>query len=120
MFVGLAGVFETQLWQRIRLLLTHSSKYTYKYPYETLRPVYRIHLWTAIQILALALAWILNGLAMGLSVLSPLGLCFPLVIVALVPVRNYLLPRLFTEQEIDLLDSDESHEALASEGTIAF
>ena len=70
--------------------------------------------------MALALAWLLNGLAMGYEALSPLGLCFPLIIAALVPVRRYLLARLFNVEEQKLLDSVESPAEPNKEATNVF
>ena len=37
---------------------------------------------------------------------GPFALAFPLVVVGFVPIRLYLLPKFFTPEELELLDSE--------------
>ena len=65
----------------------------------------RIHLFTLIQLSCLGFAWLLNGLAMTHKNLSPLGQCFPIIIMLLVPFRMYVMPTIFTPEELHQLDN---------------
>ena len=58
----------------------------------------RVHLFTLLQLALLGGCWLIN--------LSPLGLCVAFLIVALVPLRIVVLPRLFTAAELASLDCD--------------
>jgi hypothetical protein len=64
---------------------------------------YKVHLYTLIQIALLALAWGVN--------LSPAGLLFSVIIVAIVPFNKFVMPLIFTKEEIAILDSEQGDEA---------
>ena len=112
-FVGVAGLFETQLWARIWLLCTQQRFFPAAMFAQADKST--IIRFTIIQIAALGFAWLLNGLAMGNAKLSPLGLCFPLVIMFLVPFRLVVLPKYFSEHDLSLLDNDVDDRLAASE-----
>ena len=107
-FVGLAGAMDTQLWGRLKLLVTDASSFppNLRYCNAALKPS-KVRIFTWFQLGALGFAWLLNGLAMGMPKLAPLGLCFPFVVAMLVPLRSKLLPKFFTESELESLDSGE-------------
>ena len=90
------GILTTQLWRRILLLLTPPSAFSARYAAPPLRPA-RVHAYTLLQLLMLGLCWAVN--------LSPAGLCVSFVVVALVPLRERLLPRLFSPAELEALDT---------------
>ena len=98
------GILTTQLWRRILLLLTPPSAFPARYRFAggnaahapPLRPA-RVHAYTLLQLLMLGLCWAVN--------LSPAGLCVSFVVVALVPLRERLLPRLFSPAELEALDT---------------
>ena len=58
----------------------------------------RMHLYTSLQLGAIALAWAIQCLP------PTIGLVFPLWIISLVPLRIYVLPHLFTAAELRALD----------------
>eukprot|EP00854_Cymbomonas_tetramitiformis_P002748 gene2748-3527_t len=103
-FVGVAGIFDTQLWERVQLMFMEFDNFPKESKYTQVAPK-RMHMFTVIQVTSLAVAWSLNGLAMVVPSLAPLGLCFPIVIVLLVPLRETLIPRIFTPEELAYLDS---------------
>jgi hypothetical protein len=113
-FVGIAGLFETQLWARIWLLCTQQRFFPKALFARGDKS--KMHRFTFIQIAALGFAWLLNGLAMGNPNLSPLGLCFPLIIMLLVPFRIAVLPRYFSQEELSLLDNDIDDAAIQGDG----
>lgn len=91
-FVGVAGLLDTQLWQRCVGLLQAPSSFPTKFRSV---PWNHVHAWTAIQLIILAVAWGVN--------LTPAGLLFSLIIVLIVPFRAYCVPRIFAA----CLGSDE-------------
>jgi len=96
-FVGLDGIFDTLLWRRVRRLFVCPCYCGLDA--TPAKPAFAPHqerLFAAIQLLVLAAAWGLN--------VSPAGLLFPLVIVALVPIRDHLLPRLIDRAALDAID----------------
>ena len=81
---GVAGLFECELWERILLLLRPPSAFPAEKSYCQV-PWWKMHLFTLLQILCLAVAWGVN--------LSPAGLLFSVIIVLLVPFRALVVPR---------------------------
>lgn len=112
-FVGVSGLFDCHLWARLKLLpvlappsgqAAAKPEMAPSSPAPQTIPLRRMHLFTCIQVLSLAFAWLLNGLAMGYTSLSFLGLLFPIIILLLVPFRIYVMPRIFTVEELHVLD----------------
>jgi len=97
-YIGLTGIFNTQLWQRIILLLSDWSLYSPKMPFASVKPT-RMHLYTLLQLSAIIISWIIQSLP------PTVGLVFPLWIMSLVPARILLLPRIFSLEELHVLDA---------------
>ena len=93
MFVGYEGIVGTALFQRTLMMLT--PKREFDRSFHGLRKR-RISLYTGLQLVLLALCWLINK--------SPFGLAVAFLIVALVPLRERLLPRLFSADELARLD----------------
>ena len=89
------GIFVTTLWKRMYVLVTSDDDCGLDVDPNAARR------FVLLQLLVLAAGWALN--------VSPAGLAFPLVIAALVPIRAYLLPRLFTSRQLMILDDEEQH-----------
>lgn len=112
-FVGLDGILETQLCERLFTFVVSDSRILLRpglYPdrpwaYAKLQDAQRF---TLVQLLILAAAWALN--------LSPYGLAFPLIIIALVPIRQTVLPYLFSASALELLDA--KHDDTASQSAM--
>ncbi|CAB9506504.1 Electroneutral sodium bicarbonate exchanger 1 [Seminavis robusta] len=109
-FVGLQGILPgtgNQLIDRCVLLLTAPSEFVTRDKnqngYMEL-PWKRIHLYTAVQLACLAACW-------GWRFTGPLAIAFPLVVVAFVPLRLVVLPKIFSEEELRLLDSEGDQSA---------
>jgi len=103
-FVGLQGILPytgNQLIDRCVLLITAPSEFPESSaPYSRL-PWYRIHAYTVVQLVCLAACW-------GMRFTGPFSLAFPLVVVGFIPLRLCLLPKFFTEEELDALDSEDA------------
>ena len=108
--IGVTGVFDTQLYKRVLYLVTcTSSKRQIKKSFTRITQS-AMHLFTVIQLLFLGAAWTLSGLAVVHPFLSPLGLCFPVVMVLIVPFRLCCMQGLFTREELEALD-DKNEES---------
>ena len=68
-------------------------------PHNHPRRLNLYHRYTLIQILCLALCWAVN--------LSPAGLLFSLVVICLVPFRIYVVGKIFSPEECEILDKPE-------------
>ena len=108
-FMSLESLPGNQLFDRVQIIL--SDKKRRKQFLNTHHAVYlesvefrRIVLFTVIQIVLLLVIWAITVWT-GL-----IGISFPLLIMALVPFRIYVLPKIFTESELRDLDSSEVEE----------
>ena len=95
MFVGYEGIVGTSLFERTLMIIT--PKYEFTSRFKGLRKR-RISMFTGLQLLLFALCWMIN--------LSPLGLAVAFLICSLVPMRERLLPKIFTAEELEILDGD--------------
>ena len=86
-----------QLFERLRLWIVDPSKYPPTY-YLRAVPVRRVHLYTLVQSVSLALLWIIKT--------SAIALLFPLFIAILVPIRMSL-NKFFDHTHLALLDAEE-------------
>jgi len=99
LFMGIVSLGTNQFYQRVKMLFMQPSKYP-KEPYtEEIAPM-RMHMYTLVQITMLVAMWIVKDIKV-------ITIIFPLVIVSCVPVRLFILPKIFTEDELVYLDSDE-------------
>ena len=98
LYMGIASTRGNQFVDRLKLFITDPSSYP---PTHYVRRVPRsvIHTYTAIQMICLAVLWIVK--------VSAYGVLFPLFIAALVPIRGSL-NRIFDERHLAFLDADES------------
>ena len=94
-FVGVAGLLDCQLWERILCLIRHPSAFHSRY--EGL-PWWKVHTFTCLQLGFLAIFWVGNTLISFFVV--------PALIVTTVFVRRWFIPSLFTTAELDQLDDD--------------
>ncbi|XP_039511199.1 solute carrier family 4 member 1b (Diego blood group) isoform X2 [Pimephales promelas] len=99
LYMGITSLSGIQLWDRILLLLI-PKKYHPDEPYVTRVSTSRMHVFTAIQIVCLAVLWMVKS--------SPLSLALPFILILTIPLRMLMTGRLFTEEEIKCLDGDDS------------
>uniref|UniRef100_A0A672PNU9 Bicarbonate transporter-like transmembrane domain-containing protein n=1 Tax=Sinocyclocheilus grahami TaxID=75366 RepID=A0A672PNU9_SINGR len=91
LYMGVTSLSGIQLWDRMLLLLI-PKKYHPNEPYATKVSTSRMHVFTAIQIVCLAILWMVKS--------SPVSLALPFVLIITIPLRMSMTGRLFTEQEI--------------------
>lgn len=70
-----------------------------------------MHMYTLIQIFAIVVAWLIQSLP------PEIGLIFPLWIICLVPARILLLPRIFSLDELHVLDPGSERLDALDEGS---
>ncbi|XP_025914984.1 band 3 anion transport protein isoform X1 [Apteryx rowi] len=99
LYMGVTSLFGIQLFDRILLMLM-PPKYHPKEPYVTRVKTWRMHLFTFTQIITLAVLWAVKS--------TPASLALPFVLILTVPVRRFLLPRIFRDVELRCLDADSA------------
>uniref|UniRef100_A0A668AKU1 Anion exchange protein n=1 Tax=Myripristis murdjan TaxID=586833 RepID=A0A668AKU1_9TELE len=99
LYMGITSLNGIQLWDRMLLLLI-PKKYHPDEPYATRVSTGRMHLFTAIQIVCLAVLWIIKS--------SPASLALPFILILTIPLRMCMTGRLFTELEMKCLDADDA------------
>ncbi|XP_063072664.1 solute carrier family 4 member 1b (Diego blood group) [Engraulis encrasicolus] len=106
LYMGVTSLSGIQLWDRMLLLLI-PKKYHPNEPYATVVKTNRMHLFTIIQIVCLALLWIVKS--------SPISLALPFILILTIPLRMFMTGRLFTELEMKCLDADDAKVVLEEE-----
>ena len=98
LYMGVVSIRGNQFFERLCLLLMVKDLYPQTH-YIRRTPVNVIHKFTLIQLAALVTLWFIN-------LMPKVGICFPLLIALLVPLR-FLLNRFFSEEDLAVLDARE-------------
>lgn len=99
LYMGITSLSGIQLFDRI-LLLFKPPKYHPDVPFVKRVKTWRMHLFTGIQIICLAVLWVVKS--------TPASLALPFVLILTVPLRRLLLPLIFRELELQCLDGDDA------------
>ncbi|XP_056155620.1 anion exchange protein 2b [Lampris incognitus] len=99
LYMGVMSLNGIQLTERMMLLLM-PPKYHPDHTYVRKVRTLRMHLFTCIQLVCLAVLWAV--------MLTQASLAFPFVLILTVPVKMFLLPRIFTVREMLCLDADDA------------
>ncbi|KAK9530397.1 hypothetical protein VZT92_011901 [Zoarces viviparus] len=99
LYMGVTSLNGIQMWDRMLLLLI-PKKYHPNEPYATRVSTGRMHLFTAIQIVCLAVLWIVKS--------SPVSLALPFILILTIPLRMFMTGRFFTELEMKCLDAEDA------------
>ncbi|XP_051806628.1 electrogenic sodium bicarbonate cotransporter 4 isoform X5 [Acanthochromis polyacanthus] len=94
LYMGVASLSGIQFWDRIKLYMM-PSKHQPDYSYLRHVPLRRVHLFTLIQIMCLAVLWILKS--------TFLAIIFPVMILGLMVVRK-MLDMVFSRHDLAWLD----------------
>ena len=98
LFMGLVSLGSNQFWGRMLMFFMQPSKYPVQ-PYTQYMEAKRMHLFTVIQMFFFASLYIVKSIKV-------IAIAFPILIALCIPVRIYLLPKIFSEDELILIDSD--------------
>ena len=93
-FVGVAGLFDCQLYERLQCVLRHPSEFHSRYHNMDWK---KVHLFTFLQVFFFAAFWFANHFSFFFV---------PLLIVTAVFTRRWFIPSLFTVAELEQLDDD--------------
>ncbi|XP_061660817.1 anion exchange protein 2b isoform X2 [Syngnathoides biaculeatus] len=99
LYMGVMSLNGIQLSERMLLLLM-PPKYHPDHSYVRKVRTLRMHLFTCIQMVCLAVLWAVMS--------TQASLAFPFVLILTVPVKMFLLPRIFTSREMLCLDADDA------------
>nr|XP_002736672.2 PREDICTED: anion exchange protein 2-like [Saccoglossus kowalevskii] len=101
LYMGVTSLSGIQFFERMQMLL-QPAKHHPDVRYVRKVRTYRIHLFTLLQLVCLALLWVVKSTVVALA--------FPFVLVLMVPVRLKVLARIFTPIELDAIDNDEGED----------
>ncbi|XP_072299053.1 solute carrier family 4 member 1a (Diego blood group) [Eucyclogobius newberryi] len=99
LYMGITSLSGVQMWERILLLIT-PKKYHPSDPYATRVSTLRMHLFTLIQVLCLAILWVVK--------MSNFSLALPFVLLLTIPLRMFMTGTVFTKLEMKCLDADDA------------
>ncbi|XP_072307160.1 anion exchange protein 2b isoform X1 [Eucyclogobius newberryi] len=99
LYMGVMSLNGIQLTERMMLLLM-PPKYHPDHTYVRKVRTLRMHLFTCIQLVCLAVLWAVMS--------TQASLAFPFVLILTVPVKIFVLGRIFTPREIACLDADDA------------
>ncbi|XP_071527622.1 band 3 anion transport protein-like isoform X2 [Panulirus ornatus] len=99
LYMGVSSTAGIQFLDRLILILM-PVKHHPNLPYVKKVRTWKMHAFTGIQFLMLVVLWIVKQ--------SPAALCFPFVLMLLIPMRLYLLPYGFSNPELSALDGKEA------------
>ncbi|CAL4118402.1 unnamed protein product [Meganyctiphanes norvegica] len=100
LYMGVSSTAGIQFLERIFIMLM-PVKYHPDVPYVTEMRTLKMHLYTVIQLILLIVLWVVKQ--------SPAALCFPFILLMLIPIRMYIMPRIFDLDELDALDGSGAH-----------
>ncbi|XP_036923629.1 band 3 anion transport protein isoform X2 [Sturnira hondurensis] len=100
LYMGVTSLSGIQLFDRI-LLLFKPPKYHPDVPYVKRVKTWRMHLFTGIQIICLAVLWAAKSF-------QKTSLALPFILILTVPLRRLLLPLIFRNLELQCLDADDA------------
>eukprot|EP01135_Chromosphaera_perkinsii_P003546 Nk52_evm4s248 gene=Nk52_evmTU4s248 len=109
LYLGIISLTGNAMWERVLLLITQKEKYP---PNHFVRrvPLRVIHLFTIVQIVCFLVLWFVHGNFYIDGLIIPPAMFFPVVVFLLIPVRLYILPKLFDPIYIEILTEDEPDE----------
>lgn len=100
LFMGLVSLGTNQFWTRFLFFFKQPSRYGDTGESFTHVKPKRIHLFTAIQLFLFIALYFVKGI-------KTIAIAFPIIIALCIPIRLYILPKLFTPDELVLLDGDD-------------
>ncbi|XP_066945584.1 anion exchange protein 3-like [Macrobrachium rosenbergii] len=107
LYMGISAAAAIQFVQRTMLFLM-PVKYHPNVPYVKKVRTWKMHAFTGSQLLFLGVLWGVKE--------SPASLCFPFLLLLLIPMRLYLFPYVFTATELNALDGEDANAASNDDG----
>uniref|UniRef100_A0A8C8VR09 Anion exchange protein n=1 Tax=Pelusios castaneus TaxID=367368 RepID=A0A8C8VR09_9SAUR len=99
LYMGVTSLNGIQLYDRI-LLMLKPPKYHPDEPYVRRVKTWRMHIFTLTQITCLVILWAVKS--------TQASLALPFLLILTVPLRRFLLPKIFRDVELKCLDADDA------------
>jgi len=99
LYMGLVSLGTNQLYHRITMLFMEPSQYPTE-PYTQFMNNNKMRLYTVIQLLLFAVLYVVKSV-------KSIAIAFPIIIAAFIPFRIFILPKIFTKDELILLDGED-------------
>ncbi|XP_074553241.1 solute carrier family 4 member 1a (Diego blood group) isoform X2 [Halichoeres trimaculatus] len=109
LYMGITSLSGIQMWDRMLLLIT-PKKYHPSDAYATRVNTMRMHFFTLIQLVCLAVLWMVK--------ISPFSLALPFVLILTVPLRMAMTGTVFTNLEMKCLDADDAKVVIEDEDEV--
>eukprot|EP01134_Creolimax_fragrantissima_P006152 CFRG6152T1 len=114
LYLGVASLQTNHLYTRLLLWFMQPENYPPSH-YVRRVPIKVIHLFTLCQFVGFLLLWFVHdNFYLGDDLLVPPALLFPVVVFCLIPIRRFVLPRLFDEKYLKILTEDEPEEVFSN------
>lgn len=107
LYMGISATAGIQFVERSMLFLM-PVKHHPNVPYVKKVRTWKMHAFTGSQLLLLGILWVVKQ--------SPASLCFPFLLLLLIPIRLFLFPYVFTATELNALDGQEANAAMNDDG----
>ncbi|XP_034641987.1 anion exchange protein 3-like [Trachemys scripta elegans] len=107
LYMGVTSLTGIQLYERL-LLIFMPSKHHPDHVYVVKVKTWRMNLFTCIQLACIVVLWVVKSTVASLA--------FPFVLIMTVPLRRFLLPRLFQDRELKALDSEDAEPNFDEDG----
>merc|ERR1712048_7184 len=97
-FIAIQSLYGNQMIERLLLLIKDRAAYP---PHHYLRkvPIKNVHLFTVIQLIQL-----LFLIFIAFYTFSALELVFPVLVLFLIPIREFLSPKMISRYHLDIMD----------------
>ncbi|KAK6165534.1 hypothetical protein SNE40_022447 [Patella caerulea] len=102
LYLGIVSLGSVQMFKRLKLLLM-PVKYHPSVGYVRRVRTIKMNLFTIIQAISLITLWIVKSTAAAIA--------FPFFLILLIPIRNKLMPKFYTEKEFEELDKEEDYDS---------
>jgi hypothetical protein len=99
LFMGLTSLGTNQFFERVLMFFMQPSKYP-KHPYTEHMEKKRMHLYTCTQLVLFAGLYVIIATKV-------VAIIFPFYILMCIPIRLFVLPKIFSQEELLFIDSDE-------------
>mmetsp|Transcript_23541 Transcript_23541/g.65741 ORF Transcript_23541/g.65741 Transcript_23541/m.65741 type:complete len:529 (-) Transcript_23541:271-1857(-) len=99
LYMGLASLGTNQFWCRFLMLFQQPQRFK-KEPFTEYMDTKRMHLYTLLQLACFLVLLVFRSI-------SSIAIAFPIIIKLCIPIRMYVLSRIFTEEELIYIDTDD-------------
>jgi len=100
LYMGITSLSTNQFWCRFNMLFMQPSRYPTTCFTDRVTPK-RMHMYTGIQFFMFASLYAIKSVKM-------ISIAFPIIIAICIPMRLYLLPKIFNQDELLFLDGDDA------------